>query len=92
MAKAVTTRPVPVAAQNENQSIKNSKCLGITITEQRRTTGVAITAAGQGGEFFNGKDDDPIVATYEYTDEDGKVLSRKVRTATKKFLATKTRW
>jgi hypothetical protein len=61
-----------------------SKCLGITVNEQ----GVHFGCNHCGwtdGAYYNGRDDDPVVATYNYTNEDGTILSRKVRTKYKNF-------
>ena len=76
--------PCPSCSLRRKSNHQNSKCLGITITEKGVHWG-CNHCGSKGGEFFHGKDDDPIVVTYEYTDEDGKVLSRKIRTANKNF-------
>ena len=81
--------PCPVCSLRRKTNHQNSKCLGITITDKGVQWG-CNHCGWTGGDFFNGKDHDPIVATYEYMDEGGNVLSRKVRTADEKILATKT--
>lgn len=76
--------PCPVCSHLRRANHQDLKCLGITITNVGVNWG-CNHCRWTGGEFFNGKDADPIIATYEYTDEGGAPLSRKVRTASKKF-------
>ena len=74
----------PKCSSTRKSHHQKLKCLGITVTENGVHWG-CNNCGWTGGGFFNGIDHDPIVATYEYMDEDGTVLSRKVRTAAKKF-------
>jgi hypothetical protein len=86
-----STTSAQTAPTNGNLGIKNSNA-SASRSPKKVCSGVANHCGWKGGEFFNGKDDDPIVATYEYTDEDGKVLSAQDQNGEQKILATKTGW
>jgi hypothetical protein len=74
----------PRCSHQRSAAHRKLKCLGISITAEGVKWG-CNHCHWTGGGYFNGKDDDPIIATYDYTDEAGQVLFRKVRTAAKKF-------
>ena len=74
----------PRCSHQRSTAHRKLKCLGISITAEGVKWG-CNHCDWKGGGYFNGKDDDPIIATYDYTDEGGQVLFRKVRTAAKKF-------
>jgi RecA-family ATPase len=80
--------PCPKCSDTRTPAHRNSKCLGITIDGDGVRLG-CNHCGWTGGEYYNGKtngrDDDPVIATYEYSDESGAVLFRKVKTASKKF-------
>jgi hypothetical protein len=74
----------PRCSGQRSAAHKKSKCLGISITAEGVAWG-CNHCDFKGGAFYNGKDNDPVIATYEYTDESGRILFRKVRTKNKKF-------
>jgi predicted P-loop ATPase len=74
----------PKCSANRSKPHQGSKCLGISIDDKGVQFG-CNHCGWTGGAYYNGKDHDPVVATYEYADESGAVLFRKVRTAGKKF-------
>ena len=74
----------PRCSTQRSPAHQKTKCLGIKITAEGVKWG-CNHCQWTGGRYFNGKDDDPIIASYAYEDENGTVLFRKVRTAAKKF-------
>jgi hypothetical protein len=73
------------SAQRSSREHRASKCLGVTIGDQGVHFGCSHCGWKGGGYYRNGADDDPIVATFDYQDEQGAVLFQKVRTKRKKF-------
>jgi RecA-family ATPase len=64
---------------------QKTECLGITIDDKGVRWG-CNHCPWSGGEYFrNGKDRDPVIAIFEYTDANGALLFRKFKTAAKKF-------
>ena len=61
-----------------------AECLGITIDADGVSFG-CNHCGWTGGEFFNGKDTDPVVVIFDYVDETGALLFRKLKTAAKNF-------
>jgi putative DNA primase/helicase len=76
----------PKCSSGRSREHQRSRCLGVTIGERGVHFGCSH-CSWKGGAYYDGKDDDPIVATYNYQDETGTVLFQKVRTKTKKFWA-----
>jgi hypothetical protein len=74
----------PQCSHTRSAAHRNLKCLGITIDGKGVRFG-CNHCGWHGGADYNGKDHDPVVATYEYTDESGVALFRKVKTAKKHF-------
>jgi putative DNA primase/helicase len=74
----------PKCSAGRSREHQKSKCLGITISDKGVHFGCSH-CGWKGGAYYTAKDDDPIVATYDYQDEEGEVLFQKVRTKNKKF-------
>ena len=74
----------PRCSDQRSPAHRKIKCVGITITAEGVQWG-CNHCDFKGGQYFNGKDNDPVIATYDYTDESGRTLFRKVRTQAKKF-------
>ena len=74
----------PKCSAGRSAAHRKIKCLGITITAEGAQWG-CNHCDFKGGAYYNGKDSDPVIATYDYVDESGKILFRKLRTASKKF-------
>jgi hypothetical protein len=78
----------PKCSRERSREHQKSKCLGITVDDDGVQFG-CNHCGWKGGAYFNGKTNgkayDPIIATYEYTDESGTVLFRKPKTAAKNY-------
>ena len=74
----------PRCSRQRSAAHRKTKCLGITIGVDGVQWG-CNHCDFKGGAYYNGKDSDPVVASYVYKDENGTALFRKVRTASKKF-------
>jgi len=74
------------SASRKTAAHRAEKKLGITIESDCVSFGCNHCGWKGGAKFIgNGQDRDPVAAIYEYQNEAGQVLSRKVRTAGKKF-------
>jgi hypothetical protein len=76
----------PRCSKSRKPMHRKAKCLGINITPDGVNFGCSH-CGWTGGGYYNGfgKQTDPIIATYDYHDESGRVLFQKVRTAAKRF-------
>jgi RecA-family ATPase len=75
----------PKCSHTRSIAHRKSACLGVSLTDDGVTFGCNHCGWKGGKKFANGKDSDPVIGTYEYIDESGKVLFRKIKTASKKF-------